>query len=58
VPGARQGTRFFETDRWFAAEPVVYAPDHACFRPGPTHRYRGEVTRVYLYWPPAVEQCG
>jgi hypothetical protein len=47
---------FFDTDRVFAAEPVDYAAYHACFRPGPMHRYMGEVTPAYLYWPTAAER--
>jgi hypothetical protein len=47
---------FFDTDRVFAAEPVDYAPYHACFRPGPAHRWLGEVTPAYLYWPSATQR--
>lgn len=47
---------FFDTDRWFATEPVDYAPYHSSFNPGPGHRLLGEVTPAYLYWPTAAER--
>ncbi|HEX5863135.1 MAG TPA: sulfotransferase domain-containing protein, partial [Casimicrobiaceae bacterium] len=47
---------FFDTDRYFAEEPVDYAPYHAAFAPGPTQRLLGEVTPAYLYWPTAAER--
>lgn len=47
---------FFDTDRFFAVEPVDYAPYHAQFNPLPSHRLLGEVTPAYLYWPTAAER--
>jgi len=36
----RKELHFFDTDRFFAAEPVDYGPYHAAFAPGPmTHGF-------------------
>ena len=47
---------FFDTDRWFAVEPVDYAPYHAQFQPRAPQRLLGEVTPAYMYWPSAAER--
>ena len=47
---------FFDADRFFAAEPVDYAPYHALFDPRPPQRLLGEVTPGYMYWPAAGER--
>ena len=47
---------FFDADRFFAAEPVDYAPYHALFDPRPPQRLLGEVTPAYMYWPAAGER--
>lgn len=52
----RKELHFFDTDRYFAVEPVDYGPYHAAFAPGPFHRLLGEVTPAYLYWPTAAER--
>ncbi len=52
----RKELHFFDTDRYFAREPVDYSPYHAAFDPGPAHRLLGEVTPAYLYWPTAAER--
>ena len=52
----RKELHFFDTDRFFAAEPVDYGPYHAAFAPGPAQRLLGEVTPAYLYWPTAAER--
>ena len=52
----RKELHFFDTDRYFATEPVDYGPYHAAFAPGPSHRLLGEVTPAYLYWPTAAER--
>jgi len=52
----RKELHFFDTDRYFVAEPVDYGPYHGAFAPGPSHRLLGEVTPAYLYWPTAAER--
>ena len=52
----RKELHFFDTDRYFAAEPVDYSAYHAAFNPGPSQRFLGEVTPAYLYWPTAPER--
>jgi hypothetical protein len=52
----RKELHFFDTDRYFAVEPVDYRPYHAAFAPGAAHRLLGEVTPAYLYWPTAAER--
>jgi hypothetical protein len=47
---------FFDTDRFFAIEPVDYSPYHRAFAPHPPQRLLGEVTPSYLYWPTAGER--
>lgn len=52
----RKELHFFDTDRYFAAEPVDYSAYHAAFDPRPSQRLLGEVTPAYLYWPTAAER--
>ena len=47
---------FFDTDGYFAVEPVDYAPYHARFEPRPPQRLLGEATPSYMYWPTAAER--
>ena len=47
---------FFDTDRFFAVEPVDYTPYHRSFDPASPQRLLGEVTPAYLYWPTAAER--
>jgi hypothetical protein len=47
---------FFDTDRFFALEPVDYALYHRAFDPRPPQRLLGEVTPAYMYWPTAAER--
>src|SRR5258708_21787754 len=47
---------FFDTNRFFAVEPVDYTRYHSYFNPRPSHRLLGEVTPAYLYWPTAAER--
>ncbi|HEX8010915.1 MAG TPA: sulfotransferase [Casimicrobiaceae bacterium] len=47
---------FFDTDRYFSAEPVDYAIYHQAFQPRPPQRLLGEVTPAYMYWPTAAER--
>jgi hypothetical protein len=52
----RKEVHFFDTDRFFAAEPVDYALYHRAFDPRPPQHLLGEVTPAYLYWPTAAER--
>lgn len=52
----RKELHFFDTDHFFAAEPIDYRPYHAAFAPSPGQRLLGEVTPAYLYWPTAAQR--
>jgi hypothetical protein len=52
----RKEPHFFDTDRYFAAEPIDYSVYHSAFAPGPAQRLLGEVTPDYLFWPTAPER--
>jgi hypothetical protein len=52
----RKELHFFDTDRFFAAEPVDYALYHRAFDPRPPQHLLGEVTPDYMYWPTAAER--
>lgn len=52
----RKELHFFDTDRNFVTEPTDYTAYHAAFNPAPSHRFMGEVTPAYLYWPTAAER--
>jgi hypothetical protein len=47
---------FFDTDRFFAVEPVDYSRYHGAFAPHSPQWLLGEVTPAYLYWPTAGER--
>ena len=52
----RKELHFFDTDRFFASQPVDYESYHAHFDPKPPAHLLGESTPAYLYWPQAAER--
>jgi hypothetical protein len=51
---AKKELHFFDDDRFWRNDPPDYAPYHAAFKPGPSHRLLGEATPIYMYWKPAL----
>jgi hypothetical protein len=56
LPREGKELHFFDTDWFFATEPVDYVPYHRAFDPRPPQRLLGEVTPAYMYWPAAAER--
>ncbi len=46
----RKEVHFFDDDAHFDGDEPDYAPYHACFEPGRSHRLLGEATPIYMYW--------
>jgi hypothetical protein len=45
---------YFNKDANFPPGDVDYAPYHAYFEPGPSHKVLGDATPTYIYWPLAA----
>jgi hypothetical protein len=56
LPREEKELHFFDSDRFFATEPVDYSRYHRAFDPRPPQRLLGEVTPAYMYWPTAAER--